>query len=111
MIRIQPMKPKLTLFRRNGIYYSQDSTTGRKLIEATNEAHRSPVPNLQLARACFPASDHAFLTRTWQTVMHQMQTRGRDSSRQRCASVFRTPTFDSIRHKPLLETATADFIG
>ena len=48
------MKTKLTLFRRNGIYYSQDSTTGkqkslgtrdeaaaRKLVAATNEAHRT----------------------------------------------------------------------
>jgi WD40 repeat protein len=49
------MKTKLTLFRRNGIYYSQDSITGkqkslgtreeaiaRKMVEATNEAHRTP---------------------------------------------------------------------
>lgn len=117
------MKPKLTLFRRKGIYYSQDSTTGkqkslgtrdettaRKLIEATNEAHRSPVLSLQLARAYLSASDPAFLDRTWQTVMDQMKTRGRDSSRERVASVFRTPTFDPIRHKRLLETTAADFL-
>ena len=117
------MKTKLTLFRRNGIYYSQDSTTGkqkslgtrdeaaaRKLVEATNEAHRSPLLNLQLARAYLSASDPAFLLRTWQTVMDQMQTRGRVSSRQRYFSAFRTPGFDPIRNKPLLETATADFL-
>ena len=87
------MKTKLTLFRRNGIYYSQDSITGkqkslgtrdentaRKLVEAANEAYRSPLLNLQLARAYLSASDPAFLLRTWQTVMDQMQTRGRDSS-------------------------------
>jgi len=117
------MKTKLTLFRRNGIYYSQDATTGkqkslgtrdetaaRKLIAATNEAHRSPILNLQLARAYLSASDPAFLERTWQTVMDQMQTRGRDSSRARYVSIFSTPAFDPIRHKPLLETATADFL-
>jgi integrase len=117
------MKTKLTLFRRNGIYYSQDSTTGkqkslgtrdettaRKLVEATNEAHRSPILNLQLARAYLSASDPAFLRRTWQTVMDQMQTRGRDSSRQRYVSAFRTPAFDPIRNQPLLETATADLL-
>ena len=83
------MKTKHTLFRRNGIYYSQGSTTGkqkslgtrdeaaaRKLVEATNEAHRSPILNLQLARAYLSASDPASLLRTWQTVMDQMQTRG-----------------------------------
>jgi len=117
------MKTKLTLFRRNGIYYSQDSITGkqkslgtrdeataRKLVEATNEAHRTPILNLQLARAYLSASDPAFLLRTWQTVMDQMQTRGRDSSRQRYVSAFRTPAFDAIRNKPLMETATADFL-
>ncbi|HUZ06111.1 MAG TPA: hypothetical protein VMV89_01345 [Candidatus Paceibacterota bacterium] len=58
------MKTKYTLFRRNGIYYSQDSATGQqkslrtrdetealKLINARNEAHRQPVLNLHLARA------------------------------------------------------------
>jgi hypothetical protein len=58
------MKTKLTLFRRNGVYYSQDTATGkqkslktsdeseaRKLVDATNEAHRNPILNLQLARA------------------------------------------------------------
>ena len=117
------MKTKLTLFRRNGIYYSQDSLTGkqkslgtrdettaRKLVEAANEAYRSPLLNLQLARAYLSASDPAFLLRTWQTVMDQMQTRGRVSSRQRYLSAFRTPGFDPIRNKPLLETATADFL-
>ena len=117
------MKTKLTLFRRNGIYYSQDSTTGkqkslgtrdeaaaRKLVEATNEAHRTPILNLQLARAYLSASDPAFLVRTWQTVMDQMQTRGRESSRARYASAFRTTAFDPIRNKPLMETATADFL-
>ena len=49
------MKTKYTLFRRNGIYYSQDSATGQqkslrtrdeadalKLLNARNEAHRQP---------------------------------------------------------------------
>ena len=103
------MKTKLTLFRRNGIYYSQDSITGkqkslgtrdettaRKMVEATNEAHRTPILNLQLARAYLSASDPAFLLRTWQTVMDQMQTRGRDSSRTRYVSAFRNAGFDRL---------------
>lgn len=118
------MKTKLTLFRRNGIYYSQDSTTGKqkslgtrdettahKLIEATNEAHRSPILNLQLARAYLSASDPAFLVRTWQTVMDQLKIRGRDSTRERYTSIYRSPAFDPIRHKTLLETSTADILS
>jgi hypothetical protein len=58
------MKAKYTLFRRNGVYYSQDSATGQqkslrtrdeveaqKLVNARNEAHQQPALNLHLARA------------------------------------------------------------
>jgi len=58
------MKTKYTLFRRNGIYYSQDTATGPQkslrtkveteassLLNARNEAMRQPGLNLHLARA------------------------------------------------------------
>jgi integrase len=118
------MKTKYTLFRRNGIYYSQDTATGQqkslrtrdeaealKLINASNEAHRQPVLNLHLARAYLSASDPAFVERTWQTVMEQMQNRGKHSSRERYASVFKSRSFDAIRHKKLLETTADDFFA
>ena len=118
------MKAKYTLFRRNGIYYSQDTATGQqkslrtrdetdalKLIHARNEAHRQPVLNLHLARAYLTASDPAFVERTWQTVMEQLQSRGKASSRERYASVFKSPSFDALRHKKLLETTADDFFA
>ena len=118
------MKTKYTLFRRNGIYYSQDTASGQqkslrtrdegealKLINARNEAHRQPVLNLHLARAYLTASDPAFVERTWQTVMEQLQSRGKDSSRERYASVFKSPSFDGLRHKRLLETTADDFFA
>jgi len=118
------MKTKYTLFRRDGIYYSQDSATGQqkslrtrdetealKLINARNEAHRQPVLNLHLARAYLSASDPAFVERTWQTVMEQLQSRGKDSSRARYASVFKSPSFDGLRNKKLLETTADDFFA
>jgi len=118
------MKTKYTLFRRGGIYYSQDAATGQQkslrtrdeaealqLINARNEAHRQPVLNLQLARAYLTASDPAFVERTWQTVMEQLQSRGKDNSRERYASVFQSPSFDGLRHKKLLETTTDDFLA
>ncbi|MEI7809912.1 MAG: hypothetical protein WCJ07_15650, partial [Verrucomicrobiota bacterium] len=80
------MKTKLTLFRRNGVYYSQDTATGkqkslntcdeaaaRKMIEATNEAHRNPILNLQLARAYLAASDPA--NAAWQRDLAASHTR------------------------------------
>jgi integrase len=118
------MKTKYTLFRRGGIYYSQDSATGQQkslrtrdeaeaaqLINARNEAQRQPMLNLHLARAYLAASDPAFVERTWQTVMAQMQSRGQDSSRERYASVFKSSCFDALRHKRLLETTADDFLA
>ena len=118
------MKTKYTLFRRGGIYYSQDSATGQqkslrtrdeaealKLIGARNEAHRQPVLNLHLARAYLTASDPAFVERTWQTVMEQLQARGKESSRERYASVFKSPDFDGLRNKRLMETTADDFLA
>jgi integrase len=83
--------------------------TARKLVDATNEAHRNPLLNLQLARAYLAASDPAFVERTWQTVMDQMQARGKESSRSRFKFAYKHPAFDGLRHKPLMETTTADF--
>lgn len=118
------MKTKYTLFRRGDVYYSQDSTTGkqtslrtkdeteaRSLLNARNEAQRQPVLNLHLARAYLTASDPAFVERTWQIVMQQLQARGRASSRERFATAFKSPTLNSLRHKKLLETTADDFFA
>ena len=117
-----PMKTKYTLFRRGDVYYSQDSATGkqtslrtkdeteaRSLLNARNEAQRQPVLNLHLARAYLTASDPAFVERTWETVMMQLQARGKESSRERFASAFKSPALDGLRHKKLLETTADDF--
>src|ERR1017187_8083815 len=118
------MNTKYTLFRRNGIYYSQDSASGQQkslrtrdeaealqLINARNEAHRQPVLNLQLARAYLTASDPAFVERTWQAVMDQLQARGKDASRARYANVFKSSAEDGLRHKRLMETTADDFLA
>jgi integrase len=118
------MKTKYTLFRRGAVYYSQDSTTGkqtslrtkdeteaRSLLNARNEAQRQPVLNLHLARAYLTASDPAFVERDWQTVMAQLQARGKESSRERFATAFKSPALDGLRHKKLLETTADDFFA
>jgi integrase len=118
------MKTKYTLFRRGGVFYVQDSGTGkqtslrtkdeteaRSLLNARNEAQRQPVLNLHLARAYLTASDPAFVERTWQTVMEQLQARGRDGSRERYATVFKSASFDALRQKKLLEATIDDFLA
>ena len=83
------MKTRFNLFRRAGVFYTEDTATGKQtslrtkdeteaksLLNARNEAQRQPVLNLHLARAYLTASDPAFVERTWQTVMDQLQARG-----------------------------------
>jgi integrase len=118
------MKTKYTLFRRGEVYYSQDTATGQqkslrtrdeteahRLLNAMNEAQRQPILNLHLARAYLTASDPAFVERTWQAVMDQLQARGKDTSRERYASVFKSNSFDGLRRKKLLETTADDFFA
>jgi integrase len=119
------MKTKYTMFPRdNGVFYIQDSTTGKQtslrtkdeteaksLLEARNAAQRQPVLNLHLARAYLTASDPAFVERTWQVVMEQLQSRGKDSSKERYASVFKSASFNALRNKRLLETTADDFFA
>jgi integrase len=118
------MKTQYTMFPRKGIFYIQNSATGkqkslrtrdeteaRSLLNARNEAQRQPVLNLHLARAYLTASDPAFVERTWQTVMEQLQARGKESSRARYASVFKSPSFNGLRNKKLLETTADDFFA
>ena len=89
------MKTKYTMFRRGEMFYMQDSAIGKQtslrtkdetdaksLLNARNEAQRQPVLNLHLARANLTAGDPAFVERTWQAVMDQSQSRGKDSSRE-----------------------------
>ena len=118
------MKTKYTMFRRGDVFYIQDTATGkqtslrtkdeteaRSLLNARNEAMRQPVLNLHLARAYLTASDPAFVERTWQTVMEQLQARGKDSSRERYENVFKSSAFDGLRNKKLMETTADDFLA
>jgi integrase len=118
------MKSRFILFRRNGVYYSEDTTTRKQsslrtkeeaealaLLNAKNESFRQPVLNLQIARAYLTASDPAISARTWQTVMDQMQTHGKDSSRTRCTRAMKSRAFDGLRQKKLMETNAEDFLA
>lgn len=118
------MKARFILFRRQGVDYAEDTTTRKQyslrtkdeseakvLLNAKNESFRQPVLNLQIARAYLTASDPAIATRTWQTVMDQMQTQGKDSSQERYVRAMKAKSFDALRDKRLLETNAADFLA
>ena len=111
------MKCKYRLFQRNnGIFFIQNNSTGRqeslrtrdkeaarRIFNAKNEAHQQPAINLKIARAYLMASDPAFMQRTWQNVMDQIQTHGRDSTKSCYVRGMKSGAFDSLRHRKLLE--------
>ena len=117
------MKPKYSLFRRGRVYYSQDRDTGQqrslktaerkpaeRILLAMNEAVQQPALNLSLARAYLNAHDTEMINRTWQAVMEQFVTHGRESSRERSTREMRSRAFDSLRDRKLIETKSEDFL-
>ena len=51
------------------------------------------------------------MNRTWQSVMDEIQTHGKESTQIRYVRGMRARAFDSIRHKKLLETTVEDFLA
>ena len=79
------MKQLFSLYRRNGIYYAQNTQNGKQeslrtrdeaaakaLLHSKNEASRQPILNRQIALAYLSATDAAAATRTWKFVMDEM---------------------------------------
>jgi hypothetical protein len=71
------MKTRFILFRRGGIYYFEDTVSGKQhslrtkdeaeastLLYSKNEAHRQPGLNLQIARMYLTATDPEIAKRT-----------------------------------------------
>jgi hypothetical protein len=79
------MKSRFILFKRAGVYYSEDTVTRKQhslrtkdeaealtILHSKNEAHRQPVLNLQIARTYLTATDPEMARRTWQTAMDEL---------------------------------------
>jgi len=117
------MKPRFTLFRRSGVYYCQDTETGkqqslrtrdkaeaRTLLHVKNEALRQPAINRQIARAYLTACDPLIATRTWQNVMEAIPTLKTGATRVRWETAIKSKAFDPIRNLKVLETRGEHFL-
>lgn len=106
------MKHRFLLFQRSGIFYSEDTTTGKqislrtrdrsdaeRLLAAKNEASHAPAINLQLAQVYLQHGDPAMATRIWQDVMTQITASKRGATQVwwQCAS--RAKALDGIRNR------------
>jgi hypothetical protein len=117
------MKQQVYLYRRRGTYYLQDARTGKqqsletkdrktaaRLLEIKRQTVADPGFNHYPLKTCLSTQDPQLSKRTWRTVMDQMQTHGRESSRDRCARAVQSAAFDRLRELKLIETSAGDFL-
>jgi integrase len=118
------MKERFYLFKRNGVYYVEDGTTGRqqslktkdggearRMVHAKNETVRCPVLNLAMAKVYMSAHDPKILERTWQDVMDKFCSRGKPGTQKDRRLVAQRPPQRQLRNMKLVETTADDFIG
>jgi integrase len=117
------MKPRFILFRRSGVFYCEDTTTGKQtslrtkveseavtLLGTKNEATRQPAMNLQIAQVYLQHADAALAQRTWQNVMDTMFPLKTGPTQARWQAAMRDKAFDLIRNRKLIETASEHFL-
>ncbi len=117
------MKQLFSLYRRNGIYYAQNTQNGKQeslrtrdeaaakaLLHSKNEASRQPILNRQIALAYLSATDTAAANRTWKFVMDEMAATKQGVTRHRYDIAWKDPAFGLIADLPLLETNAEHFL-
>lgn len=118
------MKNQFILFQRNGVFYCEDTHTGKqsslrtrdkveaaRLLAVKNEAVRQPAMNLQIAQVYLQHGDPALAARTWQNVMEQMVSLREDKNKSRWERAIREKAFDSLRSRKLIETTGDHFLA
>lgn len=118
------MKNRFIRFQRGGIYYVEDTSTGKqtslrtkdeaeadRLLAVKNEALRQPAMNFQIAQVYLQHGDPALAARTWQDVMKQMAGTKSGVTLTRWNTAIRDEAFDLIRHRKLIETHAEHFLA
>lgn len=118
------MKMRFWLWKRKGVYYLQDAVTRQKeslhtrdhaeaerIRDARNDAFDRPVLGMALAKAYLTAHDAEIAKRTWQDVIDNFCSRGKEHTQDRRKRAFRGKCFDHIRSLKLIETSADDFFA
>lgn len=118
------MKRRYRLYRRHGTFYLWDNLTNKReslkttnkadavrIVQAKNEALRTPNVNRQIAHAYFAATDPAMASRTWQHVMDEVAKLKHGDTPARWQRAMRERPFDFIRTLTVLETRPEHFIA
>lgn len=96
------MKAVYRLKRRNGVYYSVHTATGRReslatrdrneaiqMLAAKTQAHQQPILNLKMARVYLSASDPQAVTRKWRDVLRTLVESKKGENRNRWQRIDR----------------------
>ena len=118
------MKNRYILFQRSGVFYAEDTTTGKqtslrtkdkadalRLLHVKNEAAHQPAMNLQIAQVYLQHCDPALTARTWQHIMDQMVSARTGATQTRWQTAIRDKAFDLIRTRKLIETNAEHFLA
>jgi len=118
------MKNRFILFQRSGVYYCEDTTTGKqsslrtkdkadalRLLHVKNEAVHQPAMNLQIAQVYLQHSDPALAMRTWGQVMDQMTGTKTGSNLQRWQWAIKDKALESLQPRKLIETTAEHFLA
>jgi hypothetical protein len=118
------MKHRFILFQRSGIFYCEDTGTGKqtslrtrdradaqRLLAARNEASHLPAMNLQIAQVYLQHGDPALATRTWQVVLTQIIAAKSGTTQLRWQSVQRDKALGSLWARRLVDTTAEHFLA
>jgi hypothetical protein len=118
------MSDRYRLFRRSNVFYAQDNLSGKqeslrtrdrreaqRLLDAKNDAVKTPHLGIALAKAYLSALDPQMVKRTWSQVMEQFKSNGKASTQIRSERAFDSKAFDLLRNKLLIETNSEDFLA
>jgi integrase len=111
------MNQHYILFRRAGVFYYEDTATGkqlslrtkdeteaRTLLNAKNESFRQPILNLQIAKAYLIGSDNGIATRTWQNAIESLIATKQGANQHRWQTAAKDKAFTSMMPRIIIET-------
>jgi integrase len=118
------MKNRFILFQRSGVFYCEDTSTGRqtslrtkekadalRLLHVKNEAAHQPAMNLQIAQVYLQHSDPALSARTWQHVMETIISTKTGNNLLRWQAAVKDQALGPLRQHKLIETTAEHFLA
>jgi len=111
------MKQRFILFKRAGVFYSEDTTTRKQhslrtkdeaealtLLHSKNEAHRQPMLNMQIAKAYIAGTDSGINSRTWQQAIDAVINTKQGKNKERWQRVVKDKALVPLLPRVVIET-------